>query len=338
VRYHRWIVSSRSVAILLALGAGLVAAPTAAAAQMPERAPKTPAELQRQSGHVWDMARPLRVASVRPLRARTLRRALDDFAAGRGDLRHDVTLSWGEFLSGTGKPFLAIALDRETDADLGDGQKVTVFGELLDERGGAVRAFEADDRVEATGGRSLVEVALPLPSGVARARLGIAVGGEVRWLIEQPMAPQAIDTAAFALSRPVLSLDVRPLSKPQGPDDPFCFGGLRVTPRGDRTFRSAEQPWLFVVVRTPGIGAGATPQLAAELVLQSRLEGASARRYPVAAPTPAPLRGFEGQWGLGIPLPVDGLQPGEYDATLRVTEKASGASATATTSLTVVDG
>ena len=103
----------------------VVAAAGGVRAQRPERAPKTPAELQRQSGHVWDLAMTLRLAAVRPRKKKAYRRALDDFRAGKSDLRRDLAVSWGEFLSDTGKPFLGLALDRQSDADLPAGKAVT---------------------------------------------------------------------------------------------------------------------------------------------------------------------------------------------------------------------
>ena len=318
----------------IAAALALAVLPGAAAAQV-ERVPKTAEELQRQSGHVWDLAAKDRVEAVRPLRTKAFRRAIDDWRAGKTDLRRDLDVSWGEFLSGRGRPFLALALDRAADADLPAGKEVTVFGEIVDGAGKVVTSFETEAAPEVSAGRAIVDVALPLPAGGARAVVGIAMRGEVRWLVGQALDLQPIARDTFALSRPVLSLDVHPLLAPQRPDDPFCFGGLRVTPRGDRAFRPSDAPWMFVVVRAPGIAEGAAPQLAGTLTIKP-LEGAALRTYPIHDPTATPLRGFHGQWGLGIPLPVGGLTPGEYEASLRVSEKAGSASATAVASFTVV--
>ncbi len=307
---------------------------SAAPGQMQERQPKTPAELQRQSGHVWDLAMPTRIDAMRPQKNKAFRRAIEDFRAGKGDFRRDVTVSWGEFLSGTGKPFLALSLDRPVDADLEPGAKATLFGEIVDAGGTAVTAFEVEDQVELSSGRSVVDAALPLPAGASRAVIGIALRGQVRWLVEQPLDVQPIDAKAFALSRPVLALDVHPMTAPQKPDDPFCFGGLRVVPRGDRAFRGADQPWLFVVARTPGGTPDTVPTLTAKLTVTAAADG-KVRRYPISGLTPTQLRGFDDQWGLGIPLPVGELPPGEYEATLEVSEKPAGATATAVADFSV---
>jgi hypothetical protein len=328
------IATVAAVAVLRLFTSGSAAHGQAAAANRESR-PKTLDELQRQSGHIWDIAVQGRLATVRSLKSHALRRAIEDHHAGKADLRHDIDVSWGEFMSGLDEPFLAIALDRPLDADLSAGRKVTLFGEIADTAGTVVASFEADDQVENSAGRALVDVSLPLPKGAARAVLGLAVGGTVRWLVEQPLPVAAIDRAAFGLSRPILSLDVHPLAEPQKPDDPFTFGGLRVAPRGDRTFTGADAPWLFAVVRVPGSTLETVPKLGAVLVLAGPGEGKT-RRYPVGGLTPTPLRGFAGQWGLGIPLPVGELAPGEYQATLEVSEKPAGERATTATSFRVI--
>ena len=322
----------------LVLAAALALFASAAPGQVTERQPKTPAELQRQSGHVWDLAMPTRVDAVRPQKTKAFRRAIDDFRAGKGDFRRDVTVSWGEFLSGTGKPFLALSLDRPVDADLEPGAKATLFGEIVDAAGSAIAGFEVEDQVELASGRSVVDAALPLPAAAARMVVGIALRGQVRWLVEQALDVTPIDANAFTLSRPILSLDVHPMAKPQRPDDPFTFGGLRVVPRGDRAFRAADQPWLFVVARTPGSAPDAVPALTAKLAITGPRvdqEEGKVRRYPISGLAPAPLRGFDNQWGLGIPLPVGELPPGEYEATLEVADKGTGTTASAAAIFTV---
>jgi hypothetical protein len=307
----------------LTLPIALALLASAASGQLQDRNPKTPAELQRQSGHVWDMAMGSRVDASRPLKTKAFRRAIDDLRAGNSDVRRDVAVSWGEFLSGTGKPFLALSLDRPVDADLAPGAQATLFGEIVDAGGAAVSSFEVQDQVELAAGRAIVDSALPLPKAGARIVVGIALRDQVRWLVEQPFDVQPLDAKSFGLSRPILSLDVHPLEKPQRPDDPFCFGGLRVVPRGDRAFRTADQPWLFVVARTPGGALDKAPALSAKLEIAGPDTG-KVRRYPISGLTPAALRGFDNQWGLGIPLPVAELKPGEYEATLEVADSGSG--------------
>jgi hypothetical protein len=325
-----------SLALVAALGLVALDAPAAGQPASAERAPKTAIQLQRDAGHVWDLALPGRVAETKPLRSRAFRAALEAHEAGQGDVRHDLAVSWGEFLSGTGEPFLALALDRPTDADLAPGTKATVFGQLLDAAGTAVAGFEADDQVELSAGHSLVDVSIPVPATAVKAVLGLALRGQVRWLVEQPLALAPIDAATFGVSPAILSLDVRPLAEPQRPDDPFCFGGLRVAPRGDRTFRKGESPWLFTVVRAPGSEPSAVPKLAAELVIRAAADGKE-RRYPVGGLTPTPLRGFASQWGLGIALPLANLPPGDYQAALEVKQAPGGEHGTAATDFTVVE-
>jgi hypothetical protein len=309
---------------LLGLAAGAHAAATA------ERDPKTFEELQRQSGHVWDIAAHAGFAA-RPIHTGAYQRALDEHRSGHGDLRHDLEVSWGEFLSGTGEPILTLSLDRPVDDLLAPGTRMTIFGELVDASGKVLTGFEAEDEVELSAGRAVVDVPLRLPLGAVRAVLGVARRGKPVWLVEQPMAVTAIDPHRFGLSRPVLSLDVHPLATPQHPDDPFSFGGLRVVPRGGVAFRSGDAPWLFAVVRVPGSSELDVPKLGAVLTITGP-EGFAPRRYPIDAPTPTPLRGFATQWGLGVPLPVNNLPAGDYTAALAVTDKVAGVQETSAAS------
>jgi hypothetical protein len=329
----RTIVGPAATTLALAI---IARAPLSAQAGGMERDPKTAAILQRESGHNWDLNEPKRVAAVRPLKTRAFRAALDAYRDGKADLKHDISLSWGEFLSGLGEPFLAIAMDRPVDADLQPGTKATLFGELLDANGAAVTSFETDTTVELTAGHALIDASLPFPKDVVRAVIGVAQRGAPRWLIEQPLSPSPIDARAFGLSRPILSLDVHPLPSAQKPDDPFCFGGMRVAPRGDRTFHRSDAPWLFAVARVPGSVADGAPQLAAALVIKSDADGKT-RRYPIGGLAPTALKGFEHQWGLGVQVPISGLAPGSYQVSLEVSEKPAGTSGTTGTSFTVVE-
>ena len=286
------------------------------------------------AGNVWESHVRTRLDSLGALRSRALRRALEQYrTTGSADLRRDVAVTWGEFVSGTGETFLAVALDRPADGELEPGRDVVVFGELLDASGKVLAGFEVEDRVELAAGRVLVDTSLPLSPGVARALLGIAVRGEPLWLVEEGLDPRPVDLAEFGLSRALLSLDVRALAEPQRPDDPFCFGGMRVTPHGERAFRPTDEPWLFVVVRAPAGDDGAPPGLSAELLVQA-VAGGTPIKYPILGAAPTRLHGFPGQWGLGVQLPLRSLPPGDYEASLHVSRRGSLESATATATTT----
>ncbi len=160
-----------------------------------ERSPKTPEELQRQDGHRWDLSTPESAGPQRPLRARGLRHALDDYLAGKGALRKDVDLTWGELVSGRGVPFLALAFDPPLDGALEPGTRVTLFGEVLDAAGKVTSSFEADDEVERAADRAIADVALRLPRSGGRALLGIAARGKPVWLVERQIQAGARATA-----------------------------------------------------------------------------------------------------------------------------------------------
>jgi len=306
------------------------AAADARAQASAERNPKTALQIQKETGHLWDLNMPSRIDELSPLRSRALRRALEAALAGDRTLPRDLALAWGEFLSGTGKSFLALSMDHAADAALAPGAAVTLFGEVLDRAEKPIVTFEVPAHVQRSGERLVADVALPLPPpGEVRVVVGIAREGKPLWLGDGILQLDAIDARSFGLSRPVLALEVYPMVMAQRPDDPFRFGGLRVVPRGDATFRQSEEPWLFVVLRAPGSTEAGAPKVEAKLAVK-RADGTSAGTFPVADPTPAQLRGFADQWGIGIPLPVGSLLPGDYEATLTIATAGGASSAEAT--------
>jgi hypothetical protein len=266
----------------------------------------------------WRKARDRRDL-LRPLATRRFVDAVERFAPAATPAALHAT--WGEFLSGTGEYFVAVALSHDVDLAFHAGRGCQVFGEVRDATGRRVLGFETKSTVSVTGNQAHLEVALPLPAGAYTAVLGVALGRNDPVLMTRVLLqPAAIAPGAFEVSRLFVSGDVYPMPEPQVPDEPFAFGSIKVVPRGDRTFSSREEPWLFVVVRNPPAAAGA-PQLGARVLL----EGPSGpRTFAVADVTPLRLKGFENHWGLGVPLRLAGFASGDYVATLELVERGSG--------------
>ena len=87
-------------------------------------------------------------------------------------------------------------------------------------------------------------------------------------------------------------------------------------------------------MRAPGTPEGAAPDLRAELLVEG--SGIAApRKYPILGATATPMLGFRDQYGLGVPLPVASLPPGDYEASLVVSRRDAAERATATTSFRV---
>ena len=107
----------------------------------------------------------------------------------------------------------------------------------------------------------------------------------------------------------ILSNNAYPLAEAQFITDPFAFGGLKVVPRGNLTFRQAEDLWYFVETRNPGIDPATTQP---KMSLKVTITGKTDEGKPVKIAGPAEvvqaieLKGVTGHWGVGQAIPLAG--------------------------------
>lgn len=291
-----------------------------------EREPKKPRDYERQIDTVWKRDQATSRYDLPPLESAAYKQTIGDFHAGHADVVEDLHAAWGEFLSGTGDYFIALNVARAGGGDFTEGTSATLFAEIVDANGKQVLGFQTTRPLLASNGLVYAEVPLKLPPGSYKATVGLATGGTPRSMIAVTIDAGPIDPKGFSASRLILSDNVFPLTAAQKPDDPFAFGGLKVVPRGDLTFSAGRELWLFLVVRNPGLEGGTTPVLRARAVLTGPAGPASrTRAIPVSDLTPTPLRGFDGHWGLGIPLDTSRLAPGDYSVSLELTDTLLGA-------------
>lgn len=290
-----------------------------------ERQPKTPRDYEKQIDSFWKRDQATSRYEIPPLESAVYKQTIEDFHAGHADVVKDLHATWGEFLAGTGEYFVALQISRPAGGDFADGTSTTLFGEVVDGEGKPVVGFQTTRPLIASNGLVYAELPLKLPPGVYTATAGFAIGGTPRSMVSTTIDADPIDPKGFGVSRLILSDNVYPLTAPQGPADPFAFGGLKVVPRGDHTFAPDRDLWLFLVIRNPGVDAAKSPALQARAIVTGPA-GASSRKkaMPVSDLTPTPLQGFAGHWGLGIPLDTSKLAPGEYSVTLELTDTILG--------------
>lgn len=70
--------------------------------------------------------------------------------------------------------------------------------------------------------------------------------------------------------------------------------------------------WIFAGVRNPALGDGGVPHV----VTKVTLEGPTKISGPAAPAEATPLKGMPGRLGIGNPIDISKLEPGDY--TLRV--------------------
>lgn len=314
-----------------------VAAP--APGQIPEdreRPRTTSADIERQANNVRTRDLAAERYDVPPLTSRPLKKAVADLKAGSSALPRQLDAVWGEFLAADRAYFVALQISAAAGPELAAGQRVVLFGEVVDAAGKVAVSFEIEKRAQAAGDRLFVDLPLPIEPGEYLAVVGLADGKTPRSITSFQLAPAAIDGKEFGVSRLLLSDSLFTLPVAQRPDEPFAFGGVKVVPRGDRTFSTAGEAWLFVVIRNPGLDPARGPKLAARVVIEPASDGGARREIPVRDPAPTALKGFDGQWGFGLPIQLASFPPGEYTVKLEVEDLVLGRKAGPSASLLLV--
>ncbi|HEX8408415.1 MAG TPA: GWxTD domain-containing protein, partial [Thermoanaerobaculia bacterium] len=161
--------------------------------------------------------------------------------------------AWGEFVTSYGEYFVPVGVYIPKSTGV-SGTDATFFGVVQDASGKNVLAFEEPVTLTATKDDFFVDKSLSLPAGKHKGIFGVAQNGKVVALTSTDMTlAGTLDKDASAASQLILSNNVYPLSAAQKPNDPFAFGGLKVIPKADRTFRPSDELWYFVELRHPGL-------------------------------------------------------------------------------------
>jgi hypothetical protein len=161
---------------------------------------------------------------------------------------------------------------------------------------------------------------------------GVARGGEILAMTRVTFEPEALTPAAVGVSRLIVSNDVHLLAEAQRPRDPFAFGGTKVVPKPGAVFQRSDEVWLFAELRNPSLAPDGTPHISTKLtVVPSNISG---------RPTPAeatPLKGMAGHYGIGNPIDIHKLAPGDYTVRVVFTDLVSKQSYTREAAIHVRD-
>ena len=280
----------------------------------------------------------------------------ETFKTAVGEKDRGGHAAWGEFVTSFGKTFVPVGVYVPKSAGL-TGPDVTLFGVVRDANGNNILAFEEQVKATETKGDWFVDHTLTLPAGKHRGTFGVAQNDKVVAVASAEMdVAGAIDKDATAISPLILSNNVFPLSAPQQPTDPFAFGGLRVIPKADRTFRTTDELWYFVELRNPGVevpalpegqvpvsGAApstAVPKFQVKIDVVGKEKGGTAEVKKVQPPREVEaleLRGVPGHWAIGNALPPNVFKPGEYTFTIKIIDTIKKTSYTLTDKFKVVE-
>ena len=254
------------------------------------------------------------------------------FKAAVAEGKTNASAAWGEFVTSLGQTFVPVGVYLPKSLGV-SGTEATFFGVVKDANGNNILAFEEPVTLTATKDDYFVDKSVTLPAGKHRGVFGVAQNGKVIALASTDLElAGTLDNAAPAASRLILSNNVYPLPVAQKPSDPFAFGGLKVVPKADLTFRTTDELWYFVELRNPGLSepTGTVPVNAAEtppvpkIQIKMDIVGTDATGKTVkfaSAPRETEaieLRGVPGHFGIGNALPPSTFKPGEYTMTAKI--------------------
>ncbi|HYO78989.1 MAG TPA: GWxTD domain-containing protein [Thermoanaerobaculia bacterium] len=270
-------------------------------------------------------------------------------AAPKSPYSKQAFATWGEYVTAGGEYFVPVMLYVPKSSGLTAAQNLTFFGVVQDETGKSVSAFEVPATLVASKDDFYVDRSFTgLPAGKHRGFFGLAENGKPVTIVSTDMQlAGSIDKDAPTVSSLILSNNVYPLTAAQRSTDPFAFGGLKVVPKGDRTFRPADELWYFVELRNPGIpeaAAGSVPVAAAPKVqVKIDVEGtdAAGNKKKMTAPPreveATEIKGVPGHFGIGNAIPLSSFKPGNYTFTLKLIDTVRKASYTVSETFRVVE-
>ncbi|PYQ30091.1 MAG: hypothetical protein DMF56_10235 [Acidobacteria bacterium] len=224
----------------------------------------------------------------------------------------------GEYLTGEGIDFAPVLLYIPQGSAPATG--ATFFGVVEDASGKNVAAFEEPAKPVATKDDFFLDKSLTLPPGKYRGYFGVSDAGKVS-LVAADMELTGLAKDATSSSQLILANNIYPLSAAQAPTDPYAFGGLKVVPKGDRTFRPTDDLWYFVELRNPGIAEGETePKVQVKLDVEGT--DATGKKTKMTAPpsevAATPVKGVPNHFAIGSAIPLQTFKPGDYTFTVKV--------------------
>jgi hypothetical protein len=253
--------------------------------------------------------------NARALLSAKFREALDHYDVAGPQLAS----MWGEFVAADATPFIALHLDLPPNNTLQFGEPIAFFGAVDDADGHRIATYNETLPVQQSHDSFFVERSLVVPLKKASGTFGVARRGEIMAMARVDFEPEDIAPATPGVSRLIVSRDVYILKTAQQPLDPFAFGGTKVIPKPDASFRKTDEVWLFAELRNPSLAEDGTPHIATK----TTLEGPTAVSGPPVPAVATPLKGVPGHYGVGNPIDVSKLAAGDYKLRVVITDLVS---------------
>lgn len=286
----------------------------------------------------WDKLQAMRTAQapqaptapeVEKVRTEFTNAALAAIARGMAADAKPMTgtwLNWGEYITGGGEYFVPVQFYLTPKSGVTAASELTLFGEVRDAEGNVILIVEEPVKLSESKGDFYAGTSLALePAKTYTGVFGLAAGDKPVALTRTDLKLEGVTKGTPGVSQLILSDNIFALTEPQMPDDPYSFGGIRVVPKGDRTFTTADDLWYFYEVRNPTIDpATGQPALQSSIEVEGTTSDGKKRtmRSPLSEVRAEPLRGVEGHYGVGSSIPLTSFAPGKYTFTIKLLDTA----------------
>ncbi|HUF18319.1 MAG TPA: GWxTD domain-containing protein [Thermoanaerobaculia bacterium] len=250
--------------------------------------------------------------------------AIDEFKKAQTSSYKNAYVTYGEGVTADGEYFVPVQLYLPKESGV-SGDNLTFFASVENAQGEVVGVYEEAATLSTSKDDAYYDKSLNLAPGKYTAVFGLASNGKPVSMAKSELDLAALDPDAAGTSRLILSNNVFALTAAQQPTDPFAFGGIKVVPKGDRTFQKADELWYFLELRNPGMNPEGQPKVQVKL----DVEGTTAANKKVKMSAPLteaavePLKGVEGHFALGSSIPLEGFEPGDYMLKVRVIDTVS---------------
>jgi GWxTD domain-containing protein len=265
-------------------------------------------------------------ATVNALTTEALRTAVTGARAAKAP--DTLYMTTGEFITPEGKHFVPVQLWAPKSSGLAAGTEVTFFGAVENEDGTQqIVSYEEPVKLVASQDDVFYARSLELAPGTYRATFGLAKDGKPVSVVSKPLVVKGLETGQPGVSQLMLASQIFPLTEAQAPTDPFAFGGLKVVPRGNATFRPSEELWYFMEMRNPGKDAttGQPKVTMAVTIAGTKADGKKTKMIGPPQEVPAQeLKGVPGHYAVGQAMPLETFKPGSYTMTVKLTDVALG--------------
>lgn len=231
-----------------------------------------------------------------------------------------LAVAWDRFVTANGASFVALHLALPPGTSAKAGTKAIVFGEVRDDAGKVLATFEEPSDVVESKGDLFVERALFVDAPHLSGSFGVALNKEVVGLGKAATAPPPAAPARKSLSELIVSTDVYNLTNAQSPFEPFAFGGTKVVPKADLTFRKGDEVWLFAEYVDPDLKLAGAPSLSMRTVVEGNGKKVASPWQNVES---APLKGVPGHFGIGTTVDLASFAPGDYTLHLELRDSAT---------------